>query len=144
MLRFLPIMFASGRVSYNRMLVTIMDFLIIYSLYLSFTGVMHWSVGIFFSIILAAFYIRVSYTRHFRLVQNHKLIQTSIAFDGGFTSVSLLVKPETAGHEPVEISVPVKVAMGAFYQRYVLYIYMSLCSALTRYARILKTQEDAK
>lgn len=144
MLRFFPIMFASGRVAHNRMLVTIMDFLALYALYLSYVGVMHWSVGVCFSILLAAFYIRSSYTLYFRLVEIHSLIKTNIIFDEGFIFVALLIKPETVESEPMVIPVPVKVPVGEFYQRYVLYVYMSLCSALTRYARKLKIQENAK
>lgn len=144
MLRFLPIMFASGRVAHNRFLVTTMDLLALYALYLSFSGYMHWSAGVILSIILAVFYIRSCYTRYFRLVERHNLIKTNIAFDDGFISVFLLVHDDVHGREPVEISVPVKVAMGVFYQRYVLYVYMSLCNALTIYARQLKKQETAK
>ncbi|MBQ0600852.1 hypothetical protein J7S78_13725 [Klebsiella oxytoca] len=144
MLRFLPIMFASGRVAHNRMLVTLMDFLVLYALYLSYIGVIHWSVGLCFSIILAAFYIWSSYTRYFRFVEKHNLIKTNIEYDAGFICVALTIQPEVGGNEPVEIIVPVKVPMGEFYQRYVLYVYISLCSALTHYARKLKIQENAK
>lgn len=144
MLRFLPIMFASGRVAHNRMIVTLMDFLVLYALYLSYVGVIHWSVGLCFSIILAAFYIWSSYTRYFRLIEMHNLIKTNIEYDAGFICVALIIQPEACCKEPLEITVPVKVPMGEFYQRYVLYVYMSLCNALTRYARKLKTQENTK
>ncbi|WP_171879733.1 hypothetical protein [Klebsiella quasipneumoniae] len=144
MLRFFPIMFASGRVAHNRMMVTIMDFLALYTLYLSYVGIMRWYVGVSFSILLTAYYIRSSYTLYFRLVEINSLIKTNIAFDAGFTSVFLLVKPKAIDSEPMEIPVPVKMPVGAFYQRYVLYVYMSLCSALTHYARKLKEQENAK
>lgn len=144
MLRFLSIMFTSGRVAHNRLLVTIMDIFVLYAVYLSYVGIMHWYAVISFSIILSAFYIRSSYTRYFLLVKRHNLIKANIIFEAGFISITLFVQPEVTGSEPVEITVPVKVPMGEFYQRYVLYVYMSLCNALTIYARKLKKKENTK
>lgn len=141
MIRFFPIMFASGRVAHNRMVVTIMDFIALYALYLSYDQKLHWCIAISFWLILAAFYTHNSYTRYFIFVRNNNLIKTNIAFESGSISIDLYVNNNRFEDGSERIAVPIKVPMGQFYQHYVLYVYMNLCSALTFYARELKKKE---
>lgn len=142
MLRFLPVMFASGRVAYNRMLVTFVDALTIYSLYLSVVGEVNIFLALLFLSLMISFYMATSYTRYFSLVKKYDLIKSSISFDNGFISMNILVNDPVAGGNGSVITVPVKVPKGVVYQRYVLYVYMSLCNALTIYARKLKTGNE--
>ncbi|MCC8368380.1 hypothetical protein J8V57_19475 [Xenorhabdus sp. PB61.4] len=82
--RFLPKMFSSGRVYHNRLLVTFIDLLVIYAFFLSFRGYIHWAIAVFMAVIVAAYYVRVSYIRFFKIVMENKLLKTNVVFDNGF------------------------------------------------------------
>jgi hypothetical protein len=140
MLSFFPIMFASGRVSFNRLLVTLIDCIIIYSFFLTYDGLWHWSVGVVMSCVMVVFYVCVGYVRYFSLIKKHSLIKAHIAHDDGFIFITLTVKSPGAVGDPVEMELPAKKVTGKAYRPYVLFIYMSLCRALTLYARRLRSQ----
>ncbi|WP_340620612.1 hypothetical protein [Xenorhabdus siamensis] len=103
MLRFLPKMFSSGRVYHNRLLVMSVDLLVIYAFYLSFRGYIHWAITVLMAIIVAAYYVWVSYVRFFKLVMENKLLKTNVVFDNGFIYASLIVEAKNIDDEPVEI-----------------------------------------
>jgi len=140
MIRFLPIMFASGRVSFNRLLVTIIDCLIIYSFFLAYDGVIDWLAGFFLLFAMSVFYVCVSYVRYFSLIKQYPLIKAHIEHDDGFIFITLTVKLPFADSKPFDIELPTKSVTGKAYRPYVLFISMSLCRALTLYARKLKSQ----
>ncbi|EOC0011577.1 hypothetical protein ACI0X9_003261 [Cronobacter turicensis] len=142
MVRFFPVMFASGRVSFNRFIVTATDLLVVYALYLSFEGEIHALVGIIFAATLVAFYIRVGFLRYFKPVKVHELLKVNVFYDNGYINVFLIVKSRKPDDPLEQFTIPLKVktAFGGVYHRYVLYVYMSLSNSLVMYARKLRFQ----
>lgn len=140
MLRFLPIMFASGRVSFNRILVTLVDFLVIYTFLLAYDGVLHWSIGVFFMYLTVVFYTCIGYFRYFAIIKKHPLIKANFQLDDGIIKVTLTVKLNTDSSESFFIEALVKQVTGKSYPSYALFIGMSLCNSLILYARLLKSK----
>ncbi len=140
MLRFLPIMFASGRVSLNRILVTLVDFLIIYSFFLAYDGVLHWSVEVLFALVTVVFYTCIGYARYFAILKKHPLIKAHIDVDDGLVIVTQTVKSGADGDDSFIIEALSKQFNGNAHRSYALFICMSLCNSLMLYARRLKSK----
>ncbi|EGT5675307.1 hypothetical protein AGJ34_20265 [Cronobacter dublinensis subsp. dublinensis] len=146
MFEFFPIMFAVGRVTFNRFWVTVTDFLVVFSVYLSVMGVIYWTVCILFALTLTIYYLRVGYTRYFKLVEINELLKANVFYENGFITASLTFKETQpyVEHDSFTIPLNVKAAYGGFYHRYVLYIYMSLCNSLVLYARKINIGKNKK
>lgn len=135
MVKYLPIMFASGRVAHNRLLVTLLDIIAICAIWFSCTGNAPVWFGFLITVLFIYYYINEGYYRYFLPVKTFDVSSASISYESGVIAVSLSVSSDRSTYK---IELPVKVACGAAYNKYVLYIYMSLCSQLVQYARELK------
>lgn len=135
-------MFLSGRVLYNRAAVTLLDMTSLVFLSLAYKHGSYWEILCVFPLALGTFYISKSYIIFFRPVKAGRLLKTKISYDEGHFSASLIFRSrnQSLTDESETVPLPVKNAYGIAYQRYVLFIYMSLLNSLSLYGRTLNRE----
>lgn len=142
MIKYFPVMFAAGRVSRNRALVTATDTFQIYVIWLAATGQLPVLASVAMVVSISSFYLYWGYHMYFRLINQFRVVKTRISYKSGIINAALVVYSNDECNETYEHPLYVKKARGVTYHRYVLFIYMSLCNSLMQYAREKQTDKS--
>ena len=140
MIKYALIMFLSGRIYINRLIVTVLDVLCGYLLFNPNTNSeLYIVIGLIIALVF--FYMWIGYKKYFSMAKHLHPISVRITHEEDKTDLSYIYKNHQ--NEERYYPLPTKTGIGVGYKHYLMFIYLHLAKTLSDYSKRYKIKDPA-